>query len=358
MSSSDDTPPQSPLFGDAPGASPSDVGKNPWTPEERKKIDQVKALIKEGKFGGRASDQPHIIKPYLLLRSFTGDNGTRPFNTVFWESPDIWTAVGDPAVTPAIPPTHGGVLPVGQKNTVYAHVWNLGRVPAVGVVVDFFWFNPSLAIDGAHKNHIGVNRVDLGPRNSPTCHQLVKCPKPWVPVMENGGHECLVVTVSGFGDQIGANVWTPQSDRHVAQRNVAVVADTAGMQRIISRFDLALHVNARIELTLANAEAADAARIVAPHLHVDPAQRALTLANLDHQGLPSRIAAGAPDMAPVARSPVLAASALTHGVGSAMLASLKAVRPSPAGRAQVVRISQYDGTQLTGGYTFVVGSET
>ncbi len=179
-----DTPPQSPLFTNAPGATPPTIPLDPWTADERKQIDQLKQLIKDGKIGSKGDPatndgrgRAQQFYPYLLVRSFTGDNGTRPFNQVFWESPDIWTAVGEPATTPEIPPTHGGVLPAGQPNTIYAHVWNLGRAPLTGVVVTFYWFNPSLAIDAANANLIGMKRVDLGPRNSPLCHQLVKCPK-------------------------------------------------------------------------------------------------------------------------------------------------------------------------------------
>ena len=71
--------------------------------------------------------------PYLLLRYKPGDNGNRPIgNDAFWESPDIWTAPGNPAISPALPSTHGGNLVVSQPSTVYAHVWNLGFAPLTG----------------------------------------------------------------------------------------------------------------------------------------------------------------------------------------------------------------------------------
>lgn len=68
--------------------------------------------------GGRAN----TFLPYLLIRSVLGDRGDRPINVPFWESPDIWTAPGDPASAPAVPPDHGGVVTAGKPTTLYAHV--------------------------------------------------------------------------------------------------------------------------------------------------------------------------------------------------------------------------------------------
>ncbi len=402
---SGDVPPQSPLFTNAPGASPKDPGASPFSEAERAQIEKLKELIKNGKLGGfvpgiagNDRKQPPL-QPYLLIRSVTGDNGTRPLpgGTVFWESPDIWTAVGDPSATPEIPPTHGGVLPAGKPNTVYAHVWNLGRAPLTGVVVSFYWFDPSLAIDGAHAHLIGQARVDLGPRNSPLCHQLVKCPKAWVPVMENGGHECLVVKVWGFGDAVAAGQWHPWEDRHVAQRNVAVVQTVGDMQKIVSRIGLSVRAQTRFELVQVGAEARDAVRIVAPKLALDPALATRSLAHLDAANtltvhptdsvtprvMPHTLTAAPGAVAAVTAQP--AATAAAHPVvaapnsitatmltlqnanlatlvahsalfDSTLLAGLKAAPPPAAGQAHVLRLMQYDGTQLVGGYTMVVGN--
>ena len=386
--SDDDTPPDSPLFADAPGASPPTVGVNPWTKDEQEQIAKLKALIKDGKLGGGndpASDNraPKML-PFLLIRSFTGDNGTRPFNQVFWESPDIWTAPGDPANAPAIPPTHGGVLTAGVPNTVYALVWNLGRAPLTGVVVAFYWVNPSLAIDGANAHLIGMQRFDLGPRNSPQCRKLVKCPKPWIPVIENDGHECLIVRAWGFGDAaVSANQWSPWLDRHVAQRNVAVVANVTQMQRIVSRFALTVFdVKGRIELTQAGVEAKDAVAIVAPHLQPDTAITRKTLATLDAQSvlhvappeaavlriLPHTLTAAAAPAAPEAAKTVTAtnlnvsaanvSTLLGHSslFDKSLLDSITAAPPPAANQAHVLRLEQYEDTQLVGGYTLVVGA--
>lgn len=386
MPDSTDTPPQSPLFTNAPGAAPVQPGKRPGTPDEQKYIDKIEELIKSGKLtGGYGSDQrgrAQQFLPYLLVRAFTGDNGNRPFNGSFWESPDLWTAPGDPSTSPAIPSTHGGTVTAGQPNTVYAHVWNLGRAPIAGARVEFYWFNPSLAIDGSHANLIGMTRVDLAPRSSQHCHKLVKCPKPWVPVMENGGHECLIVRLWGFGDDIGPNEWQPWENRHVGQRNVSVVSNLGQMESIVSKIALtALTVQTRFEVAQIGAEAKDAVQIVAPNLTLDTSIATHVLAHMDNRNtitvvptppqmpriMPHTLTAQTPE---TAQAP--AASVTPHNltvrnadlmtlVGHSvlfdrtMLRGLTAAPPPAPGQAHVVRISQYEGQQIVGGYTMVIG---
>jgi hypothetical protein len=160
-------------------APPSWFDKQPGEPDDesfqRRKADLLKQrpqLLEQRKDRGRA----YNFYPYLLVRSLLGDRGDRSFNGCFWESPDIWTAPGPPATSPATPATHGGQVVVGQPNTVYAHVWNLGFAPLAGIRVEFYWFNPSLGIDGSHANLIGMARCELAGRGMAGSHKLVKCP--------------------------------------------------------------------------------------------------------------------------------------------------------------------------------------
>jgi hypothetical protein len=56
------------------------------------------------------------------------------------------------------------------------------------------------------------------------CHAIVRCPKPWVPTFENGGHECLVVRVfEPLLDAVAPTSFDARADRHIGQRNIAVV---------------------------------------------------------------------------------------------------------------------------------------
>lgn len=225
--------------------------------------------------------------PYLLVRSTPGDRGTRPINVCFWESPDIWTAVGDPASTPAIPASSGGVAVAGVPNTVYAHVWNLGRAPLMGVRVEFYWFNPSLGIQASSAHLIGVTSVDLGARSQGSCHRLVKCPVAWVPVTLNGGHECLVVRISGLGEPPDAvHSWDSWADRKVAQRNISVVAAGAGagLLNIMTSLNEHRFEGSVIRLHQVGLEARNVLSMTVPDLKLDPGVTTHLLAELTPQG--------------------------------------------------------------------------
>jgi hypothetical protein len=355
---------------------------------------------------GRANS----FMPYLLVRAVLGDRGDRPINGTFWESPDIWTAQGDPSVTPAIPPDHGGQVKLGQPATVYAHVWNIGFAPLAGVRVEFYWFNPSLGITGANANLIGMARCELAARGMAGSHLLVKCPKPWVPVMENGGHECLVVRVAGVGDGIGNNEWDPWLNRHVGQRNVAVVGAGADINGLILQLNRTRLANTRLQLLQIGPQEGELARrIAAPHVTIAPiATHVLGEIALDGSVTLPAVAAAAP----VATAPIAGAAArsavpaamlapvhplaaggapahpLVHAPGTVailnpnasltvaptatlvagkaatlndLLNTVVALHPGAAtlpapgtGKAQVLRVASYNGDQLVGGYTLIV----
>jgi hypothetical protein len=163
--------------------------------------------------------------PLLVIRANPGDHGERPLNGVFWESPDIFVAPDLTAETaPPLPPTKGDIAKAGRPNTLWAHVWNLGRSPVYNARVEFYWCNPSLGINSASANLIGVAHTDLGDRYSGKSHSIVKCPQTWVPRFVNNGHECLVVRVfEPLLDSIPANQWDVTRDRHIGQRNIAVI---------------------------------------------------------------------------------------------------------------------------------------
>ncbi len=140
-----------------------------------------------------------------------------------------------------MPSTFGGVAKAGAPNTLYAQVWNLGKAPAYRVRVEFYWFNPSLGISRSDANFIGATWVDLGNRFARNAdwtevrgvggaylslgsHVIVRCPTTWVPQFVNNGHECLVVRVGEpMLDPVAPAQFSAVADRHVAQRNIAVI---------------------------------------------------------------------------------------------------------------------------------------
>lgn len=163
--------------------------------------------------------------PYIFMRASPGDTGARPTQGVFWESPDVYIEAGvKPAAAPDVPTELGQVALANQDNTVYGHVWNLGRGPAREVVVQFYWCNPALGFNQAGATLIGTAFTTLGARGSGFCHAVVKCPVTWVPTFVNGGHECLLVRAWDVAaDPLTTPEWDASQNRHLGQRNIHVV---------------------------------------------------------------------------------------------------------------------------------------
>jgi hypothetical protein len=179
-----------------------------------------------GPGGGEQPQRKDLYLPYLLFRAHPGDRGDRPLppGTPLRESPDIFVAPSVRAQdAPSLPPTPGGAAEAGVPNTVYAHVWNLGKAPAFDVRVEFYWFSPALVTETAGANLIGRAGINLGSYRSSQSHSVVKCPVDWVPGYGNGGHGCLVVRAyTLISDRLGPNEWNARLNRHVAQRNITV----------------------------------------------------------------------------------------------------------------------------------------
>ncbi len=348
------------------------------------KPEQVEAYL--AKYRKNRKDKPTDFVTFLLIRAGVGDTGARPYSGPgpAWESPDIWTAAGHPGNTLDVPPNTGGTVTVGKPNTVYAHVWNLGRAPAAQVLVDWHWFNPSLVMDTANAHLIGRARVDLAPRtNAQDCHKLVKCPDVWIPVMENGGHECIVARAGVMGDMMqSTNDWNPWVDRHIGQRNIAVVTAGDDVQRLIDTLDASRKHGTRLELAQVGKEAKMVLALAAPHLQLDPAVKSHVLAEMTTDGkviMPLGTVATIPPLimphtllnlgaVPLAAATRGAGGPTISRVGGALhdlfhLGNVAGSRagttftplPHPKkGEAQVLRVTTYRDVQLVGGYTIII----
>ena len=168
-------------------------------------------------FNADRGDGKHYT-PWLVVRYAAGDDGSRPLSggTVFWESPDVWV-VSSLGINQPVP---------GEANTVYARVSNLGLQDATGVFVKFWWADPSLAITEATANLIGIGSIDIPAGSS----AVVTCPNPWVPVIVNNGHECLLAEAFlPASDPLTAPM-DPVDDRHVGQKNEQLVYAQKGQQ--------------------------------------------------------------------------------------------------------------------------------
>lgn len=326
--------------------------------------------------------------PYLLVRAFPGDAGLRPPSQgVFWESPDILVFEGLVSTadghTPVINP-----IP-GRDHTVFVRVWNLGRLPALGVSVRVWWANPSFdpndpaAAEQPH--YIGGAYTNIGDRYHPKdCHPLVRVTPAWRPVTENQGHECLLAKVESIVDPAGPRFHT-YTDRHVGQRNIMLATASTDLSPILIAIGRTLPLRADLELLHGMADLhpvllahqADLVRAVVPPRTLPPGAARLPDGS-GHLGAivrtptgprfvpgpvvapglsPERTAvvvAGHPDAQPVdARMVATQAIVRQLGVGDLRAATL-AARLGGANEAHVLRFRASKDGKPIGGYTVIV----
>lgn len=144
-------------------------------------------------------------------------DGALPY---WWASPDIWVVPGtDPNGAPGSPIA-------GKPAYLWARVSNTGDVAVKGTRVDFYWADPSAQIMVGVATKIGSAFVDLDPGDT----QDVLCLVPWVPVMVNGGHECVLAVAHGWGDASpipdplpNGYLFDPPSHDQIAQLNLSVL---------------------------------------------------------------------------------------------------------------------------------------
>lgn len=139
----------------------------------------------------------------------------------WWASPDIWVV---PDADPNGPP---GSPIAGKPAYLWARVSNVGNVAANGTRVDFYWANPSAQVIVGVATQIGSAFVDLDPGET----QEVLCLVPWVPVIVNGGHECVLAVAHGPDDTNpipdplpNGFVFDPPAHDQIAQLNLSVLA--------------------------------------------------------------------------------------------------------------------------------------
>jgi hypothetical protein len=298
--------------------------------------------------------------PFLVIRTLVGDFGGRPLppGTVFWESPDVWVLSSAGVNQPV----------VGEPNTLFARVSNFGLEQVSGVAVKFWWANPSIAITEASANLIGVAFVTIPARRS----LIVQCPTPWVPIVENGGHECLLAEAyQPIFDPLTAPM-DPTVDRHVGQHNEQLVTVGPGgsFEAVVQAANIApLQQAVAMELHTA-ATGLTTALIAAHHgldvAHLMPASTPLSL-DLDvgtSAGTPIEpteafgrgLVALGPSQAGGDLSAPVAAQAVALDPWESRTVTVAGTVPADAqpGETHVVRLIQRIGPVVVGGYSVSV----
>jgi hypothetical protein len=153
--------------------------------------------------------------PWLVAPCHARDYGLRPLasGVPYWASPFIWTESPDPSGNPL----------AGAENHLVARIFNVGSATAAPTKVDFYWADPSVGLGAGDAHFIGTEFVEVQPMTS----RVVRCATPWVPSYLNGGHECVFVQCDNHVLDPLRNPFEPWNDRHVGQRNLAVLPPVA-----------------------------------------------------------------------------------------------------------------------------------
>ncbi|PYI68527.1 hypothetical protein CVV68_06925 [Arthrobacter livingstonensis] len=302
-----------------------------------------------------------LFLPFLFIRANAGDTAARPLTGVFWESPDIFVMPGvAPDAAPPVPPVLGGVADAGQDNTLYAHVWNLGQAPAYEVLVEFYWFNPTLGFSGSDANLVGTVWTSLEARSTAGSHKVVKCPVSWKAQYLNGGHECLVVRISdASSDPLSDPAWDAAQNRHVGQRNIHVMSASEAAALPTLGIGVGPLFAQPAQLAVARADAG-----TMPWLHLVTMDRAVGLGTGAATGdvgitAPVPVGAALPNLGAVPNPRGVGLIGNGGGVtGDGQQVGFVATDGNPgAGNAHVYRVTGSQNGQTFGGYTVVVVGE-
>jgi hypothetical protein len=155
----------------------------------------------------------------------------------WWLSQDIWIVPGnDPNNSPGIPIA-------GQTNYLWAKVHNVGNQKIENTRINFYWSNPASGVFRSNSTLIGFSFVDLEAGET----KEVLCLTPWIPVIVNDGHECLVVEAVTPYDPLPTPLpdeFDPPIYHQVAQRNLHILVLNRMMDFIV--FPIQLSASLRI----------------------------------------------------------------------------------------------------------------
>lgn len=172
----------------------------------------------------------------------------------WWLSPDIWVVPGtDPNGSPG-PPI------AGAPAYLWARVSNIENAPANGTRVDFYWADPSAQVVVGVATQIGSAFVDLAAGDT----QDVLCLVPWIPVVVNDGHECVIAVAHAPGDTIplpnplpNGYPFDPPAHDQIAQLNLSVLLAARLTMPLVLTVNAIGRVDKRASLAVEFGEALD-----------------------------------------------------------------------------------------------------
>lgn len=254
-----------------------------------------------------------------------------PHGTPWWQSMAIWTVPGD---DPSGPP---GLPVAGRPCHVWARVRNTGNTPAQNATVRFYSAPPAVGFDRTTATRIGSSYVSLCAPDDAD----VLCVVAWVPAFAHAGHECLVAEVFHPLDPLPpGRAFHADVDRHVAQRNLSVVAMTGGAFRFAFEVVNPLRVDRTFTIRV-RAATADELAATAQRLGIAPPCRPGRLTELAFSDQPCPQVGGSPG------DEIEVAVARHTRTGLAMLGRIE-------GEAVLLHVEQLHDGRVVGGLSVLV----
>ncbi|MBW4673108.1 MAG: hypothetical protein KME52_03390 [Desmonostoc geniculatum HA4340-LM1] len=263
----------------------------------------------------------------------------------WWLSTDIWVVPGDdPAATPGLPVA-------GQNNYLWAQVKNQGDSAVIGARVNFYWSNPATGVLRSNSVIVGAAFVDLGAGEQ----QDVLCLTPWIPIIVNNGHECVVAEVVHPGDPLPnplPDPFDPPTYRQVAQRNLIVVPLRF---KSLKYFSLPIQVSAtarqrkQVVLSVEQVEDSKQTQRLLEQIGLAKLQPART--ELVEVGLSTKSMCGEQTDEPIEKDIKLE---LKTGTARSAYLVVKPIGKSTSGYQLIHVVERTDNQQILGGISFLV----
>lgn len=197
---------------DPPGVRRQERRSEPAYSSDPKKRDRLDARLRRELPKVRVRQDG--LWPFLLIRTHLGDTGQRPIlQLILYESPDIMMIEGDvqqPNQGPAVSTPR-----IGHDHTVFVHVWNLGKLAAIGANLSVYLSLPA----ATELQLLSSTYFNLPDVRSADCHQTIRLPKLLRPTA--AGRITLFARVDSLFDPCGPD-YNDRADRHVARRSFQV----------------------------------------------------------------------------------------------------------------------------------------
>lgn len=200
---------------------------------QKRRADYNEDTIKQlGRAFSRKDRKPPELfedSSFLYMRSFDADQGTRPFsNTTFWYSPDI-------NLSPLSNPTNITTeLQAGETYNIQVALRNRGDLAVPSAKVELFLVDPSIGFDVrmaerlTNLTNMQTAWVSSGASAVTQFHYTVPS--------NQAGHKCLFARCFSFSPldvPFDDFLLDPRLDRHVAQQNLNIVAQSSSFELMV-----------------------------------------------------------------------------------------------------------------------------